>query len=355
MFEKFDPREGKRISLLDPSGVLLADTQGLPLLSDEQALAAYRSMVLAREADQWAVSLNRQGRMPTYVVNKGQEASSAGALMAISGDDWFVPAYRELAGMIVRGVPLRQIFLYWYGNEEGSRLPRDELHMLPLAVPVGSQIVHAVGIAYAERFLGSGRIVLTFMGEGATSEGDFHEACNLAGVWKSGVIFFAQNNQWAISLPREKQTASRTLAEKAFAYGFEGVVVDGNDIFAVYAAVSLAAAKAREGGGPTLIEGFTYRLGAHTTADDPSRYRRDEEVSRWIPLDPIPRLERYLLSKGHLSESQIDSIREESLASARREFEEAEKTADPALEEVFRYLYERMPESLSAQMERRRR
>jgi pyruvate dehydrogenase E1 component alpha subunit len=355
MFESFDPREGKRIRLLDPSGMLKACAPELPILSDGQALEGYRAMVLARQADEWAVSLNRQGRMPTYALNKGQEANSAGALLAVNREDWFVPAYRELAGMLIRGVPLDRIFLYWYGSEEGSRLPREAFHMMPLAVSVGSQPLHAVGISYAERYLGTGRIAITFMGEGATSEGDFHEACNLAGVWKAGVIFYVQNNQWAISLPRHKQTASATVAEKAFAYGFEGVQVDGNDIFAVYAAVSMAAKKAREGGGPTLIEGYTYRLGAHTTSDDPTRYRADEEVQEWVPLDPLTRLERYMISRGLISDREIQRIGEESLAAARHAFEEVERSTDPPFEDIFRYLYETMPDPLAAQLESRKR
>jgi pyruvate dehydrogenase E1 component alpha subunit len=354
MFEDFDPREGKRVSLLDPAGRLQEDTHGLPLLTDQQAVAAYKAIVLSRHADEWAVSLNRQGRMPTYVPNKGQEANSAGALMALQKDDWFVPAYRELAGMLLRGVPLSQIFLYWHGNEEGSRLPPKDYRMLPLSVPVGSQVLHAVGIAYAERYNRTGRVVITFLGEGGTSQGDFHEACNLAGVWKAGVIFYVQNNQWAISTPRAKQTAAPTVAEKAFAYGFEGVQVDGNDIFAVHAAVSRAAEKARAGGGPTLIEGYTYRLGAHTTADDPSRYRTDAEVSEWLPLDPLPRLERYLLCRKLISEAEARLTAEHAGQAVRAAFEEAERREEPTLEDGFVHLFETMPASLAAQLERRR-
>jgi pyruvate dehydrogenase E1 component alpha subunit len=292
--------------------------------------------------------------MPTYAPNKGQEANSMGALLALRPDDWFVPYYREQAGMLHRGVPLAQIFLYWLGNEAGSCLPPDRFHMMPLSVPIGSQVPHAVGLWYAEHCKRSHRIVIAFMGEGGTSEGDFHEACNLAGVWKAGVIFYVQNNQWAISMPREKQTASPTIAEKAFAYGFEGVQVDGNDVFAVHAAVSMAAAKARSGGGPTLIEGHTYRLGAHTTSDDPTRYRAEQEVQEWLPLDPIPRLERYLLCRKLITEEEVAGLAEKSMAEARRAFEEAEKQEDPSLEDGFVHLFQSMPPALAAQMERRR-
>src|SRR4030042_1061723 len=243
MFKAYDPREGKRLSLLNPEGCLADCVSALPRPNDQEVLEAYRVMVLARQADEWAVSLNRQGRMPTYVLNEGQEANPAGALLALRPDDWFVPAYRELAGMLLRGLPLHQIYLYWHGNELGSHLPRETYHRLPIACPGGAQPLHAVGLAYAERLRGSDRVVIAFMGEGASSEGDWHEALNLAGVWKSGVIFFTQNNQWAISLPAGKQTASATVAEKAFAYGFEGGQVDGNDLFAVYAGARQGAAK----------------------------------------------------------------------------------------------------------------
>jgi len=219
---------------------------------------------------------------------------------------------------------------------------------------VGSQMLHAVGLAWAERYKKTDRIAVTFMGEGATSEGDFHEACNLAGVWKCGVIFYTQNNQWAISLPWEKQSASATIAEKAFAYGFEGIRVDGNDVFAVYAAVSMAAARARQGDGPTLIEGFTYRLGAHTTSDDPTRYRREEDVKRWRARDPIVRLERYLLDQEILTSEDMRGIREESLAWARKSFEEVEKLEEPSIEDTYRYLYADVPPILNEQMERRK-
>jgi pyruvate dehydrogenase E1 component alpha subunit len=354
MFESYDPREGRLLSLLDVEGKLALPPKGFPLMSDEQALAAYRTMVLSRQGDEWAVSLNRQGRMPTYALNKGQEANSVGALMAVRPDDWFVPAFREFGGMLVRGVSLKQYYLYWFGNEAANHFPLETFHMMPISVPVGSQMLHAVGIAWAERYKSSDRIVLTFMGEGASSEGDFHEACNLAGVWKAGVVIYAQNNHWSISLPWSKQSASRTLAEKAFAYGFEGVRVDGNDVFAVYAAVKMAAERAREGGGPTLIEGLTYRLGAHTTSDDPSKYRTDEEVRQWETRDPLLRLERYLHRKSLLSDADIVKIREQSLDCARAGFEEAEQAADTTLEDTFTYLYKDMPEMLAAQLERRK-
>ena len=353
MFERYDPREGKLLSLLDESGRLAPIPEGMPLLANDGALSAYRTMVLSRQVDEWAVSLNRQGRMPTYVLNKGQEANSIGALMAVRPDDWFVPAFRELGGMLARGISLKQYYLYWYGNEWANHMPPDTFHMLPISVPVGSQMVHAVGLAWAEHYAGRDRIALTFMGEGASSEGDFHEACNLAGVWKAGVVFYAQNNHWSISLPWSKQSASKTLAEKAFAYGFPGVRVDGNDIFAVYAAVRMAADRARSGAGPTLIEGLTYRLGAHTTSDDPTRYRTDSEVKQWEARDPLPRLERYLMQKGLLTQEETFVLKQKSLERAQAAFEEVEKAEDTKLDDTFRYLYSDMPQIMQSQLERR--
>src|SRR5208283_2346105 len=323
MFESYDPREGRVLSFLDVEGKLVPPPAGFPLMSDEQALAAYRTMVMSRQGDEWAVSLNRQGRLPTYALNKGQEANSVGALMAMRPDDWFVPAFREFGGMLVRGITLQQYYLYWYGNEAASHMPAEKFHMMPISVPVGSQMLHAVGLAWAERYKGNDRIAITFMGEGASSEGEFHEACNLAGVWKAGVILYAQNNHWSISLPWSKQSASATLAEKAFAYGFPGIRIDGNDIFAVYAAVRLASDRAREGKGPTLIEGLTYRLGAHTTSDDPTKYRSDAEVKQWEARDPLLRLERYLIRARHLTEEEAVRQREQSLSCAQAAFDQA--------------------------------
>jgi hypothetical protein len=213
MFETLSNADKEYLSLLDPEGNLNDIPPQAPLFSDGEMLSAYRLMLLARQADDWAVSLNRQGRMATYPPNKGQEANAVGAVLALREDDWLVPAFRELGALIAKGIPLHQVYMYWYGNEQGSNLPPEIYHALPIAIPVGSQPLHAIGIAYAEKLKASRRIVLSFMGEGATSQGAVHEAFNLAGVWSVGVVFYIQNNQWAISLPTEKQTASRTLAE----------------------------------------------------------------------------------------------------------------------------------------------
>ncbi len=354
MFENFDPRDGKRLQLLDENGNLNSEVKDLPLLTDIQVLQAYKTMIITREADEWAVSLNRQGRMPTYPPVKGQEANSIGSLMAVNNDDWFVQAFRELGGLLVRGVPLSMHYLYFLGNEMGSHYEPKKYHVLPISVPISSQLPHAVGLAYAELYKKTNKITLVFNGDGGTSVGDFHESLNFAGVWKAPVIFYVQNNQYAISVPRHHQTASTTIAEKAFGYGFTGVQVDGNDIFAVHAASRIAADHARKGGGPTLIEGFTYRLGAHTTADDPTRYREDEEVKEWKKKDPIIRLEKYVLNKKLITEKQIEKLKKEAKKQAHAAFEEADSFQKESLENTFRYTFKNMPPILEEQLRQRR-
>ena len=355
MFETLAVADKEYLSLLGPDGSIADIPDQTPLLSDQQILSAYGLMLLARQADEWAVSLNRQGRMATYPLNRGQEANAVGSVLALREDDWLVPAFRELGALIAKGVPLHQVYMYWYGNEHGSHLPPEIYRTLPIAIPVGSQPLHAVGIAYAEKVKASGRIVLTFMGEGATSQGAVHEAFNLAAVWKVGVVFYVQNNQWAISLPTEKQTASRTLAEKACAYGFESIRVDGNDLLAVYAATSVGARIAREKNRPVLIEGVTYRLGAHTTADDPKLYRDEAQVADWLDKDPLLRLEKYLLDRGLLTEKDLEELAAGARKETKKAFERAEGEADPSLEDTFRYTFASLPPVLERQLQRRRR
>jgi pyruvate dehydrogenase E1 component alpha subunit len=241
--------------------------------------------------------------------------------------------------------------LTWLGNELGNHFDIKKYSMLPVSVPIASQCLHGTGLAYAEKYKKTKRVAISFVGDGGTSEGDFYEAINFAGVWKAPKIFFVQNNQWGISTPRAIQTASKTLAEKAFAAGFEGIQVDGNDIFAVYASVKMAAEKARNGEGPTLIEGYTYRLGAHTTADDPTRYRNEADVKPWEAKEPLVRLEKYILSKKLFSEEEIKKMKEDALQYAKDEFEAAEKHALPSIEDTFRYMYREMPDILKEQME----
>jgi pyruvate dehydrogenase E1 component subunit alpha len=285
-----------RLSILDDSGNLDASLE--PDLKEQDLIKIYRAMVLAREADQRMLKLQRQGRLGTFPPCTGQEAVACGAAFAMQQQDWMVGTYRELGARMMRGEPLDNTLLYYNGHEEGSRYPA-ELRILPTQVILGSQLPHAVGLAYGARYQGeTNTAVVAFFGDGASSQGDFHEAANFAGVWQAPVVFLCQNNGWAISIPREDQTRSETIAQKAVAYGFPGVQVDGNDVLAVYQAVKEALDRARAGEGPTLIEALTYRLMMHTTADDPKKYRDpDEEQAAWA-RDPIPRFRGYLERKG---------------------------------------------------------
>ncbi|MDN5874120.1 MAG: thiamine pyrophosphate-dependent enzyme, partial [Sinobacteraceae bacterium] len=262
------------LSVLDDNGEL--DNELVPDIDTDVLKRMFRTMLQARRFDERLLTLQREGRIGTFAPVKGQEACQIGAVAALSESDWMIPAFREFAAMQWRGAELVDILVFAAGYNEGAAVgddPRD----LPIAVPVASQIPHAVGLGYASKYRESGEVGLVFFGDGATSEGDFHEGLNFAGLLASPTVFFCQNNGWAISLPTDKQTASKTLAQKGLAYGIPCLQVDGNDVLAVYAGVTEAVERARNGDGPTLIEGLTYRLSIHTTADDPTKYRSEDE------------------------------------------------------------------------------
>ncbi len=284
------------LQILDENGNL--DESLEPKISDEDLVRLYRAMVLAREGDQRMLKLQRQGRIGTFGPGTGQEATVCGAALAMSEKDWMVASFREVGGRLMRGDSLKNSLVYYNGYEEGSVLP-EGTRILPVNIVVGSQTLHAVGIAYAMKYRNDKEsAVVVFFGDGATSQGDVYEAMNFAGVWQAPVVFVCQNNQWSISLPRDKQTHAETLAQKAIAAGIPSIQVDGNDALAVYKATKEALDRAHEGGGPTFIEAVTYRLMMHTTADDPTKYRPREEEDEWWKRDPIPRLRTYLEGKG---------------------------------------------------------
>jgi pyruvate dehydrogenase E1 component alpha subunit len=332
----------EHLSILDSDGNL--DTALEPELPADDLRRLYRAMLLGRRLDERMLRLQRQGRIGTFAPIKGQEASQIGSVFTLRPTDWMVPSFRETAAMLWRGWPIDKLLLFFAGYLEGGQ-PASHQHDLPIAIPVATQLPHAVGLAYAAQYRGDDVVVMAYCGDGATSEGDFHEALNFAGVWHVPVIFVVQNNQWAISVPLKKQTHSRTLAQKAVAYGFPGIQVDGNDVLAVYAASREAVDRARAGEGPTLVECVTYRLGVHTTADDPTKYRSEEEVKEWERKDPLTRFSAYL-EKKNLREEGIEEQLDAQIARAVEAFE-GSPPADALA--MFEHAYGEMPAHLQAQ------
>ena len=344
------PEEIEHLSILDAEGNLDAELE--PDIPDETLLRMHHFMLLGRRFDERLLSLQRQGRVGTFAPISGQEATQLGAVAVLRPSDWLVPAFRETAAELWRGRTMESVILYFNGYSEGVDIPEDR-NDFPISVPVGSQILHAVGMAWSIRYRGKDDVAMAFFGDGATSQGDFHEGLNFAGVYQIPAIFVCQNNQWAISVPRKQQTRSATLAQKAIAYGIKGVQVDGNDILAVYAAASEAAQRARSGGGATFIECVTYRMSVHTTADDPRRYRTDEEVALWQRRDPLTRFQKYLAAKGLLPEEKVETaenkVKEEIQTAVDRAEEQMKSPGDPLF--MFEHAYEQMPPHLAEQKE----
>jgi pyruvate dehydrogenase E1 component alpha subunit len=336
------------LSVLDADGRV--DPSLDPAIPDADLRRLYRTFLLARRFDERMLRLQRQGRVGTFGPIRGHEAAVLGSVYALRGSDWMVPYYREWPAYMWRGWPLDSLVLYYAGYSEGMRVP-DGVRDLPLCIPIASQVPHAVGVAYAARYKGEDSVALVYLGDGATSHGDCQEAFNFAGVFQAPVVFFCLNNQWAISLPRAKQTRARTIAQKAVAYGFPGVQVDGNDLLACYLATREAVARARQGGGPTLIEAVTYRLSLHTTADDPTKYRSAEEVRAWEAREPLPRFRRYLEGRGLLTEAEHVALEAEVEAEVRQAVERAEARMQPDLMEVFEHVYGDPPAELLVQRE----
>ena len=339
------------LQILDEDGHLDAELAREELLSDQDVVNLYELMVICREFDEAAFKLQRSGRMGTYPQNKGQEAVALGAAKALrKGVDYVVPYYRENAALFHHGLPMHQVLLHWMGDERGNAIP-SKLSMNPICVAIGTQTLHAVGIAWAFKLLKEDRAVLGFLGDGATSTGDFHEAMNFASLLKAPCVFCCSNNQWAISVPCCKQTASETFAQKALAYGMPTIQVDGNDLFAVYKAHRDALERAHRGEGPSFIEAITYRLGDHTTADDARRYRDPAEYEAALCREPLVRTRKYLESKDLWDEARQARLLQRAGVIVHEATEAALGIAKPETEDLFRHTFETLPEDLVRQMQ----
>ncbi|MCC6679224.1 MAG: pyruvate dehydrogenase (acetyl-transferring) E1 component subunit alpha [Phycisphaerales bacterium] len=336
------------LQILDENGQF-DEKLGKDLLAPEEVVFLYQHMVTCRALDQIAFKLQRSGRMGTYPQNKGQEAAAIGSgYAAKKGVDFLVPCYRENAALFLHGLPMHYVLLHWMGDERGNKIP-EGVQQLPLCIPIGTQMLHATGIAWAFKMRKEPRVAITYFGDGATSEGDFHEAMNFASTFQVPCVFFCQNNQWAISVPRETQTASETIAQKAIAYGMPSIQVDGNDLFAVFKASREAIERARGGGGPSLIEAVTYRLGDHTTADDARRYRDAQELEMWQGKDPMIRLRKYLVDRGLWDDEKEAAHQEKSKAIVQEVVKAAEGIEKPSIDDIFDFTYATLPAELEAQ------
>jgi 2-oxoisovalerate dehydrogenase E1 component alpha subunit len=328
------------ISLIDGKGSAVTGkrTAGFARASDDVLLGLYRRMVVARRFDVQVSALTRQGRLATYPSALGQEAGEIAAVASLHEQDWMFPTYRDTMALLTRGVAPTEVLSFFRGDWHLGFDPY-KYRIAPQATPLATQALHAVGLATAARLAGDDTVALTFLGDGSTSEGDAHEAFNFAAVWQAPVVFLVQNNQYAISVPVAKQTRARTFADKAIGYGMPGYFVDGNDAAAMFAVISGAVERARAGGGPTLIEGLTYRVEAHTNSDDPTRYRDKAEEMRWRELDPLPRLETFLTAADVLTPAIAATITDEAeaLAATTRDAMNEAPILDPL--ELFDHVY----------------
>lgn len=324
----------ERLEILNLQGEV--DTELLPSLSDSQFLQLYELMQLTRLADERALSLQREGRLGTFPSSLGQEAAQVGSGFALASQDWIFPSFREIGVFLCLGYPLPSYFRYWMGDERGLMAP-PELNMFPINISVGTHLLHAAGVAMGARYRHEPIVAVPYLGDGGTSKGDFHEALNMAGIYRLPLVAICQNNQWAISVSRNNQTAATTLAQKAIAYGIKGIQVDGNDVLAVYQATSEALERARSGGGATFIECETYRMSDHTTADDARRYRDAAELESWRGKDPLLRMRRFLQRRGLWSDAEQLELEKALRQQLDQAVADAEAVEPPQAEEMFRY------------------
>ena len=343
------------ISVLRDDGSL--DPAHDPKLTDEEVRHLYRHLVQTRLLDERFVQLQRQGRIGFHVGSLGEEAAILGSAFAMREKDWLFPCYREFGAALMRGLTLQKLCDNMFGNVndtvKGRQMPCHytcrAVGWASISSPVGTQITHAVGAAWAAKIRREDSASLVYFGDGATSSSDFHSGLNFAGVFRLPVVFLCRNNGWAISVPVERQTATRTFAEKAVGYGIPGVRVDGNDIFAVVAVTRAAVERGQRGEGPTLIEAITYRMGGHSTSDDPNRYRETQAVEAWAARDPIERVKSYLEKRNAWSDADEARLRADIETRFREAVAIAEKTPAPPLESMFEDVYARVPWHLAEQ------
>jgi pyruvate dehydrogenase E1 component alpha subunit len=335
---------GKIQQVLTPEGDVVG---AIPNLSGAELVGFYRWMVLGRAYSERMVALQRQGRMGTFAPLTGQEATSVGIAAPLESDDWLLASYRENISHLVKGIPILALMKQW-GGHFADNFPR-ELKAPPFQIVLGAQMLHGVGVAQAIKYNNQPNVVLAACGDGATSEGDFNEALNFAGVFKIPAVFVVQNNGWAISTPREHQTAAKYIADRGAGFGIPSCVVDGNDVLAVFQVVSDAIARARAGEGPTLIEAITYRLGAHTTADDPTKYRPETEVELWTRRDPIARFRKFLVNCNMLAEAEDTALHEAVETEIEAAVEAYEALLAPSPDQQFAHVYASMPPQLQRQ------
>jgi 2-oxoisovalerate dehydrogenase E1 component alpha subunit len=327
--------------VLSPSGNLLESIDGK--IEDSLMVKMYENMMLIRTFDRKSIILQRQGRLGTYAPFEGQEASQVGSAMALSAQDWMFPTYRDHAAGIIHGQSMAKVFLNWMGHADASVAP-EGVKVMPQCVPIATQMLHAVGTAWASKLKREQQASIAYFGDGATSEGDFHEALNFAGVFKAPVVFFCQNNGYAISVPFSKQTSSRTIAQRSAAYDINGIRIDGNDVFAVWLTVKEAIKRGLAGEGPTLIEAVTFRYGAHTTADDPKKYReQDVLIEQWSGLDPLKRLRLFLEKRGLWDEQREQKLLREVSEKVEAAWEQAIRTPKSQPLNMFEHVYAEMP------------
>ncbi|MXR13361.1 pyruvate dehydrogenase (acetyl-transferring) E1 component subunit alpha [Mycoplasma flocculare] len=347
--------DAEMIRFLDIEGNLLHSTVFGPLdekkdirLTSQEIKKAYEFMVLSRQQDTYMTQLQRQGRMLTFAPNFGEEALQVASGMALTKDDWFVPAFRSNATMLYLGVPMIRQMQYWNGSEKGNIIP-ENVNVLPINIPIGTQFSHAAGIAYAAKLTGKKIVAMSFIGNGGTAEGEFYEALNVASIWKWPVVFCVNNNQWAISTPNKYENGAPTIAAKAMAAGIPGLRVDGNDLLASYEVIKEAVDYARSGNGPVLVEFVTWRQGVHTSSDNPRIYRTEEEEKENEKWEPMHRIEKFMFDRGILNPQEKQQIWDRALLIVKETYEKSLVGLESTIDDIFDYTYSELPPELAEQ------